>query len=47
MLKKIAFATILIQVAAFAGLVTETVLFTSTTTTQAAGAHPDGTVANH
>lgn len=36
MLKKIAFATVLIQVAAVAGLVTQTVLFTSSTTTQAA-----------
>lgn len=40
MLKKIALATVLIQVAAVAALITQTVLFTSTTATQAANVQP-------
>lgn len=45
MLKKIALATVLIQVAAVAALITQTVLFTSTTATQAANVQPGETVA--
>ncbi|MFD1988333.1 hypothetical protein ACFSOZ_38595 [Mesorhizobium newzealandense] len=45
MLKKIALATVLIQVAAVAALVTQTVLFASSTTSQAANVQPGETVA--
>ncbi|MFB9982819.1 hypothetical protein ACFSQQ_26185 [Mesorhizobium kowhaii] len=45
MLKKIALAAVLIQVAAVAALVTQTVLFTSSTATQAANVQPGETIA--
>ena len=45
MLKKIALATVLIQVAAVAALITQTVLFASATTSQAANVQPGETVA--
>ncbi|RUW61395.1 hypothetical protein [Mesorhizobium sp. M7A.F.Ca.US.008.03.1.1] len=44
MLKKIALAAVLVQVAAFSALITQTVLFASTAT-QAANAQPDDAVA--
>ena len=40
MLKKIALAVILIQVSAFSALATQTLLFASSTTTQAAAVQP-------
>ncbi|UVK45778.1 hypothetical protein BPNPMPFG_001350 [Mesorhizobium sp. AR07] len=45
MLKKIAFVAVLIQVAAFSALTTQTVLFASSTATQAANVRPGETVA--
>ncbi|UCI33757.1 hypothetical protein [Mesorhizobium sp. B4-1-4] len=45
MLKKIAFAAVLIQVAAFSALITQTVLFASSTTTHAANVAPGEAVA--
>ncbi|TIN20339.1 MAG: hypothetical protein E5Y31_23075 [Mesorhizobium sp.] len=45
MLKKIAFAAVLVQVAAFSALLTQTVLFASSTATQAANVQPGTSVA--
>jgi hypothetical protein len=45
MLKKIAFAAVLFQVAAFSALLTQTVLFASSTATQAANVQPGASVA--
>jgi hypothetical protein len=44
MLKKIAGVSVLIQVAALAGVIAQTALFTSSTTTQAAAVQPGETV---
>ncbi|KQU80509.1 hypothetical protein ASD12_32530 [Mesorhizobium sp. Root102] len=44
MLKKIVFAAVLFQVAAFSALLTQTVLFASSTATQAANVQPRASV---
>jgi hypothetical protein len=45
MFKKIAFAAVLFQVAIFSALLTQTVLFASSTATQAANVQPGASVA--